>query len=327
MNILYTGDDRYVMITAVSIVSLINNNRWDKELHFYIVDAYRQNENREKLKQLIADNGADCHFLPEVDYEGLIGKKINYARWCRVAFARLFLGELFHEYPDVHRILYIDCDTMIRGGLKALWSMDLEGRAAAVVREPFCRHHWRNIGLTQDTYFNNGVLLIDIDKWREEQLDEAAANFLYERNGKVPYADQGVNNYILSGKVKYLHPKYNFMTMNVDMSYTEMMIFRKPIKHYSEKTYAEAAENPVIVHFTTCFLSKRVWLQSSTNPYKTEWMKYKAMTPWKDMSSIEERVSGKDKLKELIIKLLPRLLVISGAGFLHSYIKPIKDRM
>ena len=51
------------------------------------------------------------------------------------------------------------------------------------------------------------------------------------------------------------------------------------------------------------------------------------MTPWKDMSSIEEHISGKDKLKELIIKLLPRQLVISGAGFLHSYIKPIKDRM
>ena len=70
-----------------------------------------------------------------------------------------------------------------------------------------------------------------------------------------------------------------------------------------------------------------MWLQSSTHPYKTEWMKYKAMTPWKDMSSIEEHISGKDKLKELIIKLLPRQLVISGAGFLHSYIKPIKDRM
>ena len=36
---------------------------------------------------------------------------------------------------------------------------------------------------------------------------------------------------------------------------------------------------------------------------------------------------SKDKLKELIIKLLPRQLVISGAGFFFFFLKPIKDRM
>lgn len=327
MNILYTGDDKYAMITAVSIASLIENNCWDRDLHFYIVDAYQQGENREKLRRLITDNGAFCHFIPEIDYEDHIGKQVNYVRWCRVAFARLFLGDLLHDYPDVHRILYIDCDTMVRSSLKALWFMNLEGKTAAAVREPFHRNHWQNIGLERDTYFNNGVLLIDVDRWKADRLDEAAACFLNDRNGKVPYADQGVNNYILSGKVKYLHPKYNFMTMNVDMSYKEMQTFRKPVKHYSEKTYAEAGGSPVIVHFTSCFLSNRVWIQSSRHPYKQEWLDYKKITPWRDAALIEERVSGGGRFKELALVLLPRRMIIFVAGFLHSYIKPIKDRM
>lgn len=327
MNILYTGDDNYAMITAVSVISLIENNRWDHDLHFYIVDAYQNEENREKLRTLIEENGAYCHFIAEINYEAYMDKPIHYARWCRVAFARLFLDELFHKYPDVHKILYMDCDTMVRRSLKALWDMELEGKTAAVVREPFSKMHWKNLGLKRDTYFNNGILLIDIDKWRMEKLDEAAAVFLNARNGKVPYADQGVNNHILSDKVKYVHPKYNFMTMNIDMSYEEMLIFRKPVKHYTKETYLEAAKEPVIVHFTTCFLSKRVWIRSSAHPYREEWLSYKGKTPWRDEPCLEESLSWSGKCNKRIIAVMPRKVMISFAGFLHSYIKPIKDRL
>ncbi|MCX7726745.1 MAG: hypothetical protein N2053_07835, partial [Chitinispirillaceae bacterium] len=40
-----------------------------------------------------------------------------------------------------------------------------------------------------------------------------------------------------------------------DFSYPEMLIYRKPPKFYSEEEIKMAVEEPVIIHYTTSFLS------------------------------------------------------------------------
>ena len=45
------------------------------------------------------------------------------------AFSRLFISELL---PDVERVVYLDCDTLVRGSLKELFTMDLHGKPIAM---------------------------------------------------------------------------------------------------------------------------------------------------------------------------------------------------
>jgi lipopolysaccharide biosynthesis glycosyltransferase len=59
------------------------------------------------------------------------------------------------------------------------------------------------------TYFNAGVLLIDLDRWRHERISERALEFL-EKHPTTPYADQDALNVACDGRWKHLDHKWNF---------------------------------------------------------------------------------------------------------------------
>ena len=111
-------------------------------------------------------------------------------------------------------------------------------------------------------------------------------------------------------------------------SYKEMLIYRNPPEFYSEEQIKNAVENPVIIHFTTSFLSERPWIKGSKHIYLDKWMHYKNMSPWRDSplwdpphkSLMKKTVVG-------IIKILPRPLMVRVAGVFHKYGRPLLYRI
>lgn len=70
---------------------------------------------------------------------------------------------------NVNRILYLDCDTIVRHNLNKLWSTTLdETEVIAAGIKPTVAQKTRNrLNLPQDRYYyNSGVLLVDLAKWR-----------------------------------------------------------------------------------------------------------------------------------------------------------------
>ena len=49
-----------------------------------------------------------------------------------------------------------------------------------------------------DIMFNSGVMLIDLDKWRRENIESKLLEFIRKKNGKIQQGDQGALNAILS---------------------------------------------------------------------------------------------------------------------------------
>lgn len=327
MNVMYAADDNYAEIMGVSIKSLIENNPEEK-ITFFLIEDKISDDNRSRLRSFIEETDNKVYFITKPDIRGMLGVELKTLRWSDSAYSRLFLKELFAEYPEVRRVLYIDCDTIIVGKLRPLWETNIDNYLGAACLECMSNMHKRIIGAKKtDNYINTGMLLIDVEKWIKEEIETIAINFIRKYKGKTEYVDQGVINGTISNYFKLVSPKYNLTTLAFDFTYKEMLIYRKPEFGYSELEWEEAIENPVIVHFTTSFLSIRPWFEGSRHPYAGYWEKVRNSTPWGDMPLRKlPKQKSRDTSKWLYEKI-PGNLKIYAAGFLHAYLKPIIYRI
>lgn len=318
MNIVYASDNNFAEILGISIISLFENNKQCKEINVFILDDGITDDNRQRLLSVGSGFDRKIEFIPVSDIE--IPQSVQSERWSRSAFTRLFLRKLLPEGAD--RILYLDCDTIIRGELTEVYETDMEDCTVAGVRDCVSPMYLKNLWLERDDiYCNSGVLLILTEKWNEEEFMH-----FFRSNRSIKYPDQDIINGVCSRNMKELPLRYNCYTALYDFSYSELIKYRKPSEYYTEKETAEAVSDPVIVHFTTSFLSLRPWVEGSRHPYAGEWSRYKAMSPWAEAPLRKDNRSAIKRLAVKIFKAMPRSLSVSIAGVLHAYLVPMLRR-
>lgn len=323
MNVMYAADDNYAEIMAVSILSLIEANK-GVQIRIFIIEDGISNDNIQKLTFMIQKYGSKVDFVKKPDVRSKLGVELKTLRWSDSAYSRLFLQELLTAYPEVHKILYLDCDTLIVDDLSELWNTNISSYLGAACLECMSNMHKRIIGLQKDdNYLNSGMLLLNVDRWIEENIQQTFCNFLRKYKGKTEYVDQGVINGTISNRFLLVDPRYNLTSLAYDFTYKEMQIYRKPQFGYSEEEWNNAVSHPAVIHFTTSFLSIRPWFDGSKHPYAPQWKEIHDRTPWVgcEMRSLKER--KKRDRKENIYRKLPRGLAVRIAGFLHAYVKPI----
>jgi lipopolysaccharide biosynthesis glycosyltransferase len=144
--------------------------------------------------------------LSEVaDLHGLHGEVIP--------LAKTMIPRLVRE--EVHRIAYLDADTIVIGGLDDLYRHNLEGNVLGAVsygtlRETYTREFFRSKGLDlSEKAFNSGVLLIDVAAWNEKSLTREALDFLRKNSSKYDGADQASLNVVFYKRFFPLRIRYN----------------------------------------------------------------------------------------------------------------------
>ena len=193
--------------------------------------------------------------------------------------ARLLIERLLPN--SVQRILYLDGDTIVRGSLKELWDTDLKGCAIGASLEPTYAHDKKEIiGLKGMPYYNAGVLLIDLDNWRNNKVGEEIISFYSSYNGRLFSNDQDAINGSQKGKIYTLSPKYNYY--NIFDQYPYSFLSRLcDYSYVNKEMFGEARENPVIVHYLG---EERPWRIGNHHRFKSDYNQYLNMTPWKGMN-------------------------------------------
>ena len=265
LNVVYAADDNFIPVMGVSIVSLLKNNRDISNINVTILATNVSELNKQKVNDLF--NKYDRllpRWIDATNIEDTLGQKVNQDRGSVSQYARIFLNDIFGE--EVDRVLYLDCDTLIVDSIRNLWNIDLQGNTIAALKDSFSKYYRKNISLDQnDIMFNSGVMLIDMDKWRQNKVEEKVLNFIKEKNGNVQQGDQGVLNAVLSKQTLPISPSYNFATVFTDLSYDQMVKYRKPVSFYSEDEIIEAQRDLHIIHYTSHFFSPRPWQEGCTN--------------------------------------------------------------
>ena len=124
--------------------------------------------------------------------------------------------------------------------------------------------------------------------------------------------------------VKVIHTKYDAMTVFFDFNFKDLMKVRRPEHHLSEEEYIEAVTDPYIIHYTSCFLSgTRPWNENNNHPFVGDYLKYKAMSPWKDFPQYPDARKKSKKMMTSVCNAMPKRMMIAGISLVHSKLYPM----
>lgn len=288
MNIVHVSNEKYAPHLAASICSILENNRNEEDLHFYVISTGLEQDSTAKLKSMIESYADDCHVrrlivlkLEDIAKKLKIGPEHGFLQKFDVSIlGRFFLGELLPE--TMRKVIYLDGDTICSGSLREMYNEipDANGAWLAGVMEPtIYKETLEMLGLTaNDAYYNSGVMLIDMDHWHDNNVDYKLRNYYDSISKESVFADQDAINGLLHGQIKTLSPKYNFFSNYYYRTRDSLVKLSPAYACIGEAEFEDAKKNPVIIHFSG---DERPWIHGNHNPYADLYYKYLDLTPWK----------------------------------------------
>jgi lipopolysaccharide biosynthesis glycosyltransferase len=261
-----------VMITSVSI----NNAYSDVTFHILIDGSVEENQ-KEQLKNSINNNKHHIvfHNIDRKLFERfpMVSGVKHYITLA--TYYRLLIPSLLPE--EIHKVIYLDGDMIVRRPLDKLWNTDIEKYAVGVVTDmEEDKHDYKRLGYDKSFgYFNAGMLLINLDYWREHKLEDVFFKLIAEEPERIILHDQDVLNITLHNQKLNL-PKI----FNVQSGFLRKPEYSGLGNRYEEykNDIIEAIKEPVIIHYTDKF---KPWHIEDSNPYGYEFMKYYKQTEWK----------------------------------------------
>jgi lipopolysaccharide biosynthesis glycosyltransferase len=213
----------------------------------------------------------------------------------RATYARVFFADFLPA--SIERAIYLDVDILCRGSLRALWHHDLGPAIAAVVRD--CAidtdivgdlaaaarmardRHARRLGLPEDgSYFNSGVMLIDVRSWCDARIAEASLQWAVANTALVQLGDQDPLNVVLRDRVSWLDDGWNWLA------------------HWA---WREPGNDVRIVHFAGY---DKPWHADHAGIGTTEWRDAKAASPFCDAALISRARSAAETADPRQIRVL-----------------------
>lgn len=189
-------DNNYLQYCEVMLCSVFENN---KDLHFYVHLLHS-----ELTKDSIAIMTNFCSRYQnqisfyKIDDEML--KNVNRRENSPVSIAtyyRVLLPDLLDESID--KIFYLDCDVIVLGDIKPLYDINYDGYGVAAIFDasPYDSAHRELMGLDlTGKAFCAGVMMINLDYWREHNSKDALLEYSNTKQEKVYLEDQDALNYV-----------------------------------------------------------------------------------------------------------------------------------
>ena len=252
-----SSDNNYVQHLGATISSVLKNKNSDEFIKIFVIDGGISDENKIKLSNF--ENEYDCkinYVLPDMEKLSNCNTfKGDYISL--VTYYRLLIPEII---PNETRVIYLDCDIIVRHSLGNLYKKDFGDSLILGVRDVSEEVHSKRLGLKR--YINAGVLLINSKRMREQNSVEKMFNWIITNQDKIECHDQDVINASLSGEIGYVEDMYNVQVMRD-----------------KEGTFDEI-EDPVILHFISPKKPWTVWKPLNSTRWSKEYFKALENTPW-----------------------------------------------
>lgn len=261
--IFFSTDNNYVPFLDVTIRSLIANASKEYKYHIVVLNTGLDTEKTDKIKAMENENFriefADISYA----IKDIRDKLPNEQHFGLATWYRLFIQSLFPQYD---KILYLDCDIVVLGDISELYNTDLEDNYIAgvienwILHSPVFSYYTREaVGIESKEYINAGIMVIDLKKFRENEIEQKFVKLINTYNFDVIDPDQSYINYLCHGKIKYLPFEWN----------------RTPLENVT-------CENPKIVHYALgakpwhnpdMFLGYYFWEYAKDSPFYDEIIK------------------------------------------------------
>jgi lipopolysaccharide biosynthesis glycosyltransferase len=245
------------------LTSLLKNKKTSNPIYIYILYGDLSDVCIKRLERAVGSFDATVTFL-KVDvklFEDFASSMGAQKYISKEAYYRIIIPELLSE--DISKALYLDCDMIVRTDISELWKVNINHFDLAavdesrVVSEVDRQARMYRLSLpSKSYYFNSGLLLMNLKRWREKGISYELIQFIRSNPEKLSLLDQDALNAVLHNRWLRLYDKWN---------YTISHILKLPL------------EDAAILHFTG---PDKPW--NSESPFKNEYVKYLRASLWEN---------------------------------------------
>lgn len=256
----YGIDENFVMPMGVSCISILKNNP-QLFFVFHVLIEEISSQSQEKLKNIV-EHYPHCLFVIHLlDLSILEGIQIT--KWGKATYLRAFLGQVAGD--NVERIFYLDGDILCVGSIAELIKKDFNNQTVMVVEDDPSVAKKQKVLFKLKHYFNAGMLYINLAKWRENKIAEKFLDTCFSYGTKLHYADQDALNLVLQDQKIMVDRAYDFI--------------------FTDRSLEDVPEGTVFIHYT----GGKPWQCWEKYPLAKYWLKYYALSPWKNEPLVEPR--------------------------------------
>ena len=317
VSVVVASDRGFAMPLAVTICSVLRTLGPGVCLDLHVIDVGIGVAGRARLLESWRDERLTVHWH-SVDRLALKNLPVS-GHLTPAAYARLFAPRLLPA--ELSRVIYLDSDLLVLEDLAALWAEPMADAACLAVPDlgcPWvdcaatlpnyarCRQYlgvhpaipnYRDVGMSPDApYFNSGVMVMDLERWRAADITQAALDILGRNRQHVLWADQYALNVALYQRWRPLALSWN----------QGSHIYRYPTWQDSpfDLTSLSACRfDPRIVHFTS---EAKPWLYDNSHPYRSLFFAVLDETAWRGW---RPRVPAHRRLREAAGALFRSLIL------------------
>ena len=229
-----------------TIKSIVCHNRFIK---FYVINSDFPTEwfvsMRKKLAKL------DCQIVnARVDGSHISQYKTN-------IHYSVFLRYFTATFVEEDQALYLDCDIVVTRDLSEIFAVDLGSYPLGAVRDLGGEVYFG------EQIFNSGVLLINVNYWRENDIAGQLIEMTDNLHDKVSQDDQSILNMLFENRWMELPFAYNCITLHTTFSDYE----------------PEKGLYPPVIHYLT---ERKPWKEYTQSIYREVWWFYQGLD-WSDM--------------------------------------------
>lgn len=268
IHVAFNIDHRYVPQCIVTMVSIMENNRNARPLWFHIVEETLSEAQCELISGYAEKYGHRVsYYRPAADaLEGFSIKRFSH-RITMATYYRCLLSDLLPE--SLSRVLYLDCDILVLQPLDEFYDMPLGEAPVAAVADMACNETARYHTLkypAADSYFNAGVLLVNLNYWRSHNVPEACARYYKAHPERILFNDQDLLNSLFHAEKKFVGIKWNMQ----DAFYRTRQKFDPVLHRHTEADIL----HPAILHFT----NRKPWEWDNQHPLRHLYAHYEALS-------------------------------------------------
>lgn len=262
----------HAMLTSVCLNSSIQN------FNVHIIHSDLSFEDQNLIKNNFSDKGKLNFYFYEINKNLFKGIEILSEHLSIESLYRLDLPNLLPK--EIKKIVYLDADLIVLSDIKELYNVDLSNSYLAACNEyfPFLS---QNLDLESDLdYFNAGVLVINLDKWRKDNFTQICLDFAKTTNKKLYCLDQDILNGVLKG---------NWTRLGIEWNVVKTLFFEteRYFEKFEKEKILSAIKNPKIVHYTDF---SKPWYYLDDHPMKNLYEYYLDKSNFKYVKNLDELV-------------------------------------
>ena len=238
--IFFTIDDSYAPFLAVALNSAIKNSDLQRGYKAIVLYQDLGADNISRLQALQTEN-FKIELMPiRANMEALDDRMSNRLRcdyFTLTIYFRLFIPSMFPQYD---KGIYIDSDVVLTDDIAKLFDIDIGENYIGACNDlsiadipPLVAYTEKAVGVNAKEYINSGVLLMNLKKMRDDDLEGHFLSLLNKYHFDSIAPDQDYLNAMCNGKIYYLEEKWDTMPNDAKPMLTETSLihynlFSKP---------------------------------------------------------------------------------------------------